>query len=66
MNSGTYLLNPSTLDIIPKNKVFHITDLIAELINAGEKIGVYPVSEKSWIDIGEWVEYKKALEKMVI
>lgn len=23
---------------------------------------VYPISEKSWIDIGEWDEYKKSLK----
>jgi hypothetical protein len=26
-------------------------------------IGIYPVSEKSWLDIGQWGEYKKTLKK---
>jgi uncharacterized protein YcbK (DUF882 family) len=40
-----------------------MTQLIHDLKNNGGKVGVYPVSEKSWIDIGEWASYKKALEK---
>jgi len=23
---------------------------------------VYPVSEKAWIDVGQWAEYRKALK----
>jgi uncharacterized protein YcbK (DUF882 family) len=30
----------------------------------GGKVGIYPISENSWIDIGEWSEYKKAIEKL--
>jgi hypothetical protein len=25
-------------------------------------IGVYPVSEKAWIDLGQWAEYRNALK----
>ena len=27
-------------------------------------IGVYPVSDDSWIDVGEWDEYKKSANKL--
>ena len=27
------------------------------------KFGVYPVSEKSWIDIGQWREYNSAISE---
>ena len=30
-----------------------------EIINKKRKVGVYPVSEKSWKDIGEWTQYYK-------
>ena len=29
----------------------------------GGKVGVFPVSEKSWIDIGQWDEYIKQIKK---
>lgn len=61
VNTGMYLLEPHTLKHIPPNKFFHITNLINELQKENFKIGVYPISEKSWVDVGEWDEYKKAL-----
>ena len=26
------------------------------------KVGVYPVNDNAWIDVGQWNEYKKARE----
>lgn len=62
VNTGMYILNPRVLKCIPENEFYHITDLI-EKIKSTHKIGIYPISENSWIDTGEWVEYKKALNK---
>lgn len=62
VNTGMYILNPGVLKCIPENEFYHITDLI-EKIKSTHKIGIYPISENSWIDTGEWVEYKKALNK---
>ena len=28
-----------------------------------KKVGVYPIDDESWIDVGQWVEYKKIVEK---
>ena len=62
VNSGMYLLNPDVLKYIPENKFFHMTYLIEKLKKEGFQIGVYPVSEKSWIDVGQWDEYKRSKE----
>lgn len=59
INAGLYILEPHLLNEIPKNKFFHITDLIDNIKKRGGKVGVFPVSEKSWKDIGEWDEYLK-------
>ena len=37
--------------------------LAAANMTKGEKVGVYPISDNSWIDVGQWPEYNKALEK---
>lgn len=57
INSGMYLLEPHLIDEIPKNKYFHITELIEKVRQRGGNIGVFPVSEKSWKDVGNWEEY---------
>ncbi len=64
VNTGMYIINCDTLQFIPKKKAFDITDLIRSLKESGKKIGVYPVSEKSWIDIGKWEEYKEIVNRL--
>ena len=60
INSGLYILEPSVLDEIPGNLFFHITQLIEKVMKRGGKVGVFPVSEKSWKDIGNWEEYRNS------
>jgi dTDP-glucose pyrophosphorylase len=62
VNAGMYVLNPSVLKRIPNNQIFHITHLIDKIKGSGGQIGVYPVSEKAWIDVGQWSEYRKVLK----
>jgi|LSQX01.3.fsa_nt_gb dTDP-glucose pyrophosphorylase/CBS domain-containing protein len=52
INSGVYILEPDVLKLIPKEKFYHITDLILKLKNKKERVGIFPISEKSWIDYG--------------
>lgn len=61
INSGMYILEPEIINQIPENHFFHITDLIEKVKNNGGKIGVFPVSENSWRDIGDWNEYMKQI-----
>ena len=62
INTGLYVLNPEVLKMIPEKKFYHITHLIEEVINQGLKVGVFPVDDDAWIDVGQWAEYKKAIE----
>ena len=57
INSGMYILEPHLVDEIPENEFFHITYLIEKVKARHGQVGVFPVSEKSWKDIGEWDEY---------
>jgi dTDP-glucose pyrophosphorylase len=62
INTGLYILNPDVMSIIPKNKFYHITHMIDNLKDAGKRIGVFPIDDDAWIDIGQWAEYKKVME----
>jgi dTDP-glucose pyrophosphorylase len=61
INTGFYILEPQLIDEIPENKFYHITFLIEKLINENRKVGVFPVSEGSWTDVGTWDEYLKMI-----
>jgi len=61
INSGMYILEPHLIDEIPDNGLFHLTDLIEKLQTKGRNVGVFPVSQNSWLDIGDWKEYLNIL-----
>lgn len=63
INAGLYILEPHLLNEIPKNRFFHITDLIAQIQKRKGKVGVFPVNEKAWRDIGEWDAYVKGIKE---
>lgn len=63
INSGLYILEPSLLKEIPDHHFFDITDLIINVMKRNGKVGVFPVSEKSWTDIGDWNEYLRLSKK---
>jgi dTDP-glucose pyrophosphorylase len=63
INTGVYLLEPGLLDYISDNVFLHITDLIGSVIGAGGKVGVFPISDGSWSDIGDWGGYFNVIGK---
>ena len=62
VNSGMYLLEPHLLDLIPENSFFNMTDLMDILLSHNRRVGVFPVSEGSWSDIGNWEDYQRCLK----
>lgn len=62
VNTGMYILSKKALNLIPKNQKTHITDLIEIVKNSKGKVGVFPINEKAWIDIGQWDEYHKSVK----
>ena len=59
INTGMYILEPHLIREIPENEFFHITYLIEKLIRENRKVGVFPINDGSWTDIGNWDEYMK-------
>ena len=64
INTGLYVLNPDVLELIPRNQFFHITHLIESAIERGKTVGVFPIDDETWIDIGQWTEYQKVVQQM--
>ena len=66
INTGMYVIDPETIESIPDNTMFHMTDLVETMLKNGEKVGMYPVSEDSFLDMGEFSEMKRMEEKLKI
>jgi dTDP-glucose pyrophosphorylase len=64
VNTGMYVVRRDRLNLIPENGVCDMTDYIEMVKRNGGRIGVFPIGENAWIDTGEWVEYRKALDSL--
>lgn len=66
VNTGMYIIEPDLIEMIPVNQFFHITDLIDMCIKKGLKVGTYPVSENTWLDMGQFNEMEIMMNKLGI
>lgn len=66
VNIGMYVIKTKMLDLIPADTFYDITDLIASAQTSGHRIGVFPISETAWVDIGQWEEYRNAVKNFRI
>ena len=62
INTGFYITNPDNIELIPDSKKYDMTTFIKDLISKKRKIGIYPILEEDWVDIGQWPEYQKAIK----
>ncbi len=66
INTGMYVINPDVIDLMPDGCMFHMTHLVDKVRADGQKVGVYPVSEDSFLDMGEFNEMRRMEEKLNI
>ena len=65
-NTGVYIVEPIVIEELEENISIGFPDIIEKYKQLGEKIGVFPISEGSWMDMGqldEMEEMIKLLEK---
>lgn len=64
-NTGMYIVEPQVINELEENVPIDFPDIIKFYRSKGKKIGVYPISEHAWLDMGqfdEMDEMKKRLE----
>ena len=64
VSTGMYVMEPEVLDDIPDGRFFHMTELIDDYMRRGVKVGVYPISEKSWLDMGQFEELSEMRSRL--
>ena len=63
-NTGVYVVEPKFLSYIQENTVTPITDIIQACVDSGENVGIYPISEEQWSDMGQPDEMEKMQRKL--
>jgi dTDP-glucose pyrophosphorylase len=64
-NTGFYVIEPEFLEFVPDNTFVHITDIFETVIAQGKKVGIYPISEEKWADMGQLDEMEKMISKLM-
>jgi len=59
VNTGLYVVNPKILKLIPNNSKVDFTQLIQIAKTKNYKIGLFPMEDKMWTDVGQWNELNK-------
>lgn len=52
-STGLYIVEPAFLEKIPSNTFIHITDVIQKCIEKGENVGMFPIADNAWMDMGQ-------------
>lgn len=53
-NTGYYILEPDIFKYIGQNEKIGMPDIIDRMRTNGEKVGIYPISENAWLDMGQF------------
>lgn len=65
-NTGMYIVEPKIIEELEEDKAVGFPDIIERYKIQGEKIGIFPISENSWMDMGQldgMEEMRRRLER---
>jgi dTDP-glucose pyrophosphorylase len=63
-NTGMYVVEPKVVEELEDNQAIGFPDIIGKYKLAGKKIGIYPISENRWMDMGQLDEMENMWKKM--
>jgi len=66
VSTGVYIMEPDVIRGISLDAATDATDLIEAARSAGRRVGVYPIPERAWLDVGQLEEFQDALDRLGI
>lgn len=63
-NTGVYVVEPRVVEELADGQKIGFPDVIEKYRLAGENVGVYPINESSWMDMGQMEELEKMRRKL--
>jgi len=64
VNTGMYLIEPRVIEEMPDDTEAGLPDIVDKYRLAGEKVAVYPIGEKAWMDMGQIEELEEMRSRM--
>lgn len=65
-NTGCYIVEPDIIDELEIDKPISFPEIIEKNQARGKKIGVYPIGENAWLDMGQMDELEHMKEELGI
>ena len=63
-NTGVYVVEPRVVEEMRDGETIGFPDVIDRYRAAGEKVGVYPINESAWMDMGQMEELEKMRRRL--
>lgn len=63
-NTGCYIVEPEIMRYIDDDEIIDFPSIIERCKSNGEKVGIFPISEGSWADMGQFDELDKMKRKL--
>jgi NDP-sugar pyrophosphorylase family protein len=64
INTGMYIVEPKVIEELEENTSIGFPEIIERYRHTGEKIGIYPISENSWLDMGQLDELEEMRRRL--
>ena len=58
-NTGCYVVSSSVFDYIADNENIGFPDIIGRIKDADKKVGIYPIHQDAWLDMGQFDELNR-------
>ncbi len=63
-NTGLYVLESRVIEELKTGEFIHMPDIALRYVSQGERVGVFPVSKQSWMDMGQFSEMESMKERL--
>ena len=66
MNVGLYLIKSDLISLVQKNKFLGMDAFIKKVQKRKGSVGVFPIDEESWVDVGQKIINFSNLMKIIV
>ena len=64
INTGCYFVEPKVIKNLKYNEAIDFPTIVEGYIKEGKRVGMYPISEEAWLDMGQPDELEKMRKKL--